>query len=158
MGRSTEEGVDICISARLSLKHVVIEAAVQRAFRRHFDIPPRSRDPPDLKCVLIDKRISWTSVRRDRSVAGVSVSSKTIRSRFADVRLKGRIPRKETHLNLQQWVYFKFLVYKDRSNTPEDLPNNISVEMDNIHVHMLEKGAQSFRNRLQKCINNVHCV
>ncbi|GFS82979.1 hypothetical protein TNCV_1568511 [Trichonephila clavipes] len=65
-GRSSVEGVkwDICVSARLSLKHVVIEAAgaftveayfsngrlviaVQRAFRHHLDIPPRGRVLPD---------------------------------------------------------------------------------------------------------------
>ncbi|PRD33302.1 UNVERIFIED_CONTAM: hypothetical protein NCL1_17946 [Trichonephila clavipes] len=34
------------------------------------------------------KRISWTSVRSDLSDAGASVSSKTFRSRLADVRLK----------------------------------------------------------------------
>ncbi|GFU10483.1 hypothetical protein TNCV_5083811, partial [Trichonephila clavipes] len=38
-----------------------------------------------------DERISWTSIKSDLSDAGVSVSSKTTRSRLADVRLKGRI-------------------------------------------------------------------
>ncbi|GFW94055.1 uncharacterized protein TNCV_4813731 [Trichonephila clavipes] len=49
-----------------------------------------------------DKRISWSSMRSDLSVAGVSVSLKTITGKLADVRLKGRIPRKKPYLNLQQ--------------------------------------------------------
>ncbi|GFW55649.1 transposable element Tcb1 transposase [Trichonephila clavipes] len=49
-----------------------------------------------------DKRVSWISIRRDISDAGVSVSSKTVRSRLTDVRLKGKIPRKKPYLNLQQ--------------------------------------------------------
>ncbi|GFV35047.1 hypothetical protein TNCV_1885851 [Trichonephila clavipes] len=41
-----------------------------------------------------DKRLSWTSNRSDLSGAGVSVSSKTVRSRLADVRLKGNFCEK----------------------------------------------------------------
>ncbi|GFX59656.1 hypothetical protein TNCV_3754211 [Trichonephila clavipes] len=48
----------------------------------------------------------WKNVinglRSDVNDAGVSVSSKTIRRRLADVRLRGRIPRKKPYLNLQQ--------------------------------------------------------
>ncbi|GFV42169.1 hypothetical protein TNCV_3164011 [Trichonephila clavipes] len=65
------EGVgDICVSANLSLKHAVIEAAghfchggvflegrlvvaVQRTFYRHFNIPLRSRNHTDRKCALM---------------------------------------------------------------------------------------------------------
>ncbi|GFT55456.1 hypothetical protein TNCV_1626141 [Trichonephila clavipes] len=49
-----------------------------------------------------DKRISWTSIGSDVSDACVSVSSKTMRSRLADVRPKGRIPRRKPYLILQQ--------------------------------------------------------
>ncbi|GFV66815.1 transposable element Tcb1 transposase [Trichonephila clavipes] len=49
-----------------------------------------------------DKRISWTSIGSDVSDARVSVSSKRMRSRLADVRPKGRIPRRKPHLSLQQ--------------------------------------------------------
>ncbi|GFS77961.1 hypothetical protein TNCV_2028311 [Trichonephila clavipes] len=48
------------------------------------------------------RRMSPTAVRRDLNDAGVSVSSKIIRSRLADVRLKGRILGKKSYLNLQQ--------------------------------------------------------
>ncbi|GFU80370.1 hypothetical protein TNCV_3521441 [Trichonephila clavipes] len=49
---------------------------------------------------------------------------------------------------------FKSPVYKDRSKTLEDLPNNIRAKIDNIPVDMLEKLTQSFRNRLHQFINN----
>ncbi|GFW03480.1 hypothetical protein TNCV_3019921 [Trichonephila clavipes] len=41
-------------------------------------------------------------MRSDLRDAGVFVSSETIRSGIADVRLKGRIPRKKPYLDLQQ--------------------------------------------------------
>ncbi|GFS52931.1 hypothetical protein TNCV_330841 [Trichonephila clavipes] len=41
------------------------------------------------------KGISWISIGSHLSDAGVSVSSKTFRSRSVDARLKGRIPRKK---------------------------------------------------------------
>ncbi|GFW92217.1 hypothetical protein TNCV_3541031 [Trichonephila clavipes] len=69
--RATVEGVewDICVSARLSIKHVVIEAAgrfcregvfLERSVGgystvvvSHFDIPRRGCVPSDRKCVLM---------------------------------------------------------------------------------------------------------
>ncbi|GFT92955.1 hypothetical protein TNCV_740971 [Trichonephila clavipes] len=61
---------NFCVSARLGHKHVIEVAggcfcrggvflnrrsvgAVQCAFRRHFDISPRNRIPPDRKCVFM---------------------------------------------------------------------------------------------------------
>ncbi|GFV03330.1 hypothetical protein TNCV_4019271 [Trichonephila clavipes] len=40
----------------------------------------------------------------------------------------------------------------------EDLRNNIRDKIDDIPVDMLEKGTQSFRNRLHQCIDNEQCV
>ncbi|GFU11112.1 hypothetical protein TNCV_2936451 [Trichonephila clavipes] len=52
------------------------------------------------------------------------------------------------------WAYSKSLVYKDRSKILGDIRNNIRPEIDNIPVALLEKVAQSFRNRLYQSISN----
>ncbi|GFS62917.1 hypothetical protein TNCV_2054091 [Trichonephila clavipes] len=50
--------------------------------------------------------------------------------------------------------FVKFVVYKSRSKTLEDLQNNIRAQMDNIPIELLEKVNYSFRSRLHQCIDN----
>ena len=52
------------------------------------------------------------------------------------------------------WSYLKSLVYNDRPQTLEDLQNAIRTEIANIPLTMLERVDQSFRNRLNGCIDN----
>ncbi|GFV04987.1 hypothetical protein TNCV_1347351 [Trichonephila clavipes] len=68
--------------------------------------PDSVRDPESLTCLSAQVLVAGshkdpTSIRSDVSDDGASVSSKTIRSTLADVRLKGRTPRKKPYLNLQ---------------------------------------------------------
>ena len=52
------------------------------------------------------------------------------------------------------WGYLKSLVYNNRPKTLLDLQNAIRTEIANIPLNMLERVDQSFRNRLNQCIDN----
>ncbi|GFX13500.1 transposable element Tcb1 transposase [Trichonephila clavipes] len=80
-----------------------------------------------------DKSSSWTSIRSDLNDAGVSLSSKTIRSRLADVSLKGNSPELDPLENL--WYRLKTLVRMRYPRNKKELIADIIVSW----LHLITK-------------------
>ncbi|GFV11176.1 uncharacterized protein TNCV_2719191 [Trichonephila clavipes] len=122
--------------------------AAQRAFPRHFNIPPRGR-VPDRKCVLM-----WMDAIREAGNVSKQREGppKTVRTPENVKRIRVSIQTGDVYWpacspdisppDYFMWAYLKSLIYKDHSNNVEDLRNNIRDEIDNIPVDMLEKVTQ----------------